>query len=59
MDHEEGWLRGLVLYGLHPHNRSQNVPGRGRPGPTTQIGPLHGPGLSVGGSSKGAYGLPT
>ena len=59
MEHEEGWTGGPVLDRLHPRKISQTVPGRGHPRPTTQLGPLHGPGMSDGGAGKGSYGIPT
>ena len=59
MDHEEVWKIGPVPDGLHSRNILQTVPGRGHPGPTTQLGTLHGPGMSEGGSVKRAYGLLT
>ena len=59
MEHEKGWTIVSVLGGLYPWNILKTVPGRGRPGTTTQLGPLHGPGMFEGGSGKGAYGLPT
>ena len=59
MKNKEGWMIGPVLDKLHPQNISQTVPGGGRPGPTKQLGILHGPGLSEGGDGEGAYGLPT
>ena len=44
---------------IKSHNQRRcDVPGRGLPGPMTQLGPLRGPGLSVGGGSEGSYGLP-
>ena len=33
-------MTGPFPEGLHPWNRSQTVPGRGRPGPETQLGPF-------------------
>ena len=45
--------------GLYPRNISQTVPGRGLPGPETQLGPLYSTSLYEGGGEKGAYGLPT
>ena len=59
MDHEEGWTIGPVPDGLNTRNISKTVTGRGRLGPTTQLGPLHGPELSEGGSVKEAYRIPT
>ena len=59
MEHAEGWTIGTVLDGLHLRKISQTIPGHGRPGTATPLGPLHGPGLSEGGTFKGAYELPT
>ena len=59
VEHVEGWTRGTVPDRLHPWNRSQNVPVRGRPGLATPLVPLNGPGLSEGGAGEGAYGLTT
>ena len=59
MVHDEGWTIGPVPDGLNHLNRLQNVSLHGRPGPATQIGQLHGPGMSEGVAGRGAYGLPT
>ena len=49
--------RGTFLDGLHPWNRSQIVPGRGRMGYATVLGPLYGPGISEGGAGEGSCGI--
>ena len=54
-----GWTRSTVPDGLHYWNRSQIVPGHGNTEHATPLGPLYGPGVSEGGSGKGAHGLPT
>ena len=59
MEHTIGRTICLVLDKLHPWNISQIVLGRGHQGNATQLGPLHGPGMSEGGSGKGAHRLPT
>ena len=50
VEHAEGCTRGPSPEGLHPQNRSQTVPERGHLGPATPLEPLHGSGLSEGGS---------
>ena len=59
MYNELGRIRGPVLDGIHPWNRSQIVTGRGRPGHATPLGPLYVPGMSEGGAGEGAHGIPT
>ena len=59
MEHAEGWTRGPVPDGIYLQKIPQTVPGRGHPGPATQLGPLHGTGLSERGANEGFYGLPT
>ena len=58
MEHAVGRTRGPVPDGLNPWDIFQIVPGCGRPGHATPLGPLHDPGLSEGGAGEGAHGLP-
>ena len=57
LEYAAGQTRGPVPDGLHYWKISQIVPGRGRTGHATPIGPLYGPGLSEGGDGEGDYRL--